>query len=384
MSRATAHEGSGTGDQDPIGDGHLPWGMLLVSGERCGSGSLQVMRTGHDRVFLIAAVSAAFFIAVLSAAANTNASELVVDGIVQVKGNQLAGTQAVIVSDDAGTMVLRDGLSHFEHTMRLQTRYLISFEREGCVTKQILFDTHVPADYLERAPFKFLFEVTLRRPPSGAVFEYAGPVGYVRFMPNLKDFGYDTDYRIKSEPALVERVRAFHLVENTSSSAATQLVPLIVAPVEVVQVVTERMAAGDVEVLSLRTTIPLVHLTGRVPLTPALVPRIFVVHRAVVPMPITEPTTVIARPRAAARVTIDPVRSVGSVPEPAADGRDEQLLVEPRRVTTIVRITLGGRLTEFRRVANQYGPVFFFTNGLSCSERQYAAGVGTATATVAH
>jgi hypothetical protein len=53
------------------------------------------------------------------------------------------------------------------------------------------------------------------------------------------------------------------------------------------------------------------------------------------------------------------------------DMREERLIVEPTRVTTVVHIRQAGEQVEYRRVAHRFGPVYFFKNGLSCTARQY-------------
>lgn len=54
-------------------------------------------------------------------------------------------------------------------------------------------------------------------------------------------------------------------------------------------------------------------------------------------------------------------------------GHYEQLIVEPRRVTTVIRLVDNGHTTEYRRVAHAYGAVFFFRNGESCAEGTFEA-----------
>jgi hypothetical protein len=52
-------------------------------------------------------------------------------------------------------------------------------------------------------------------------------------------------------------------------------------------------------------------------------------------------------------------------------GRSEELIVEKRRVTRIVRITQDGHTSEYRQVTHQFGQVFYFKDGESCSRWQY-------------
>lgn len=288
------------------------------------------------------------------------------------------GARAVIVSDDSMAMVLREGLSHFTHAFQLQTRYLISFEREGCVTKQILFDTHVPAEYLGFAPFSFPFEVTLAPPPAGIMFEYAGPVGFVRFMVELEDFGYDTDYRIKSDPPLQERLREFRISETGSAIVAARSARSTSGPHLEEPASSPDIRDDDVLAPMLSRVPPLVHLVLR---PGEVMSRLVPVRVATTPDLVAAPEPVQAAP--ASRSLPRPLALQPPAPqlmqeaaiEEAADMREEELLIETRRVTTIVRIRRRGELLEFHRVVHQYGAVFFFKNGQSCTELQYTAGV---------
>jgi hypothetical protein len=65
------------------------------------------------------------------------------------------------------------------------------------------------------------------------------------------------------------------------------------------------------------------------------------------------------------------------IPPSAAVGREEELIVEARRVTTVVRVHHPeGRSNEYRRVANANGTVYYFKDGLSIPEHVYVAGTG--------
>src|SRR5436189_56048 len=72
----------------------------------------------------------------------------------------------------------------------------------------------------EHAPFDFPFQVTLEPRPDGQRFEYAGPVGYIRYYPERKDFGYDTDYSRKADPILAKRMELATTDLKTSGPSA--------------------------------------------------------------------------------------------------------------------------------------------------------------------
>ena len=64
-------------------------------------------------------------------------------------------------------------------------------------------------------------------------------------------------------------------------------------------------------------------------------------------------------------------------PDPLQFGRQEELIVEANKVTTIVRIVNElGYQHEYRRVAHKFGPVFYFKDDQSIPAHMYADGTG--------
>ncbi len=319
--------------------------------------------------------------------------ELRVDGKLKIKGGDLNGARAIIVADDAGTVSLGDGLAHFTYALRLQTRYLFTFEQEGYTTKQVLFDTHVPVVDLAMAPFEFPFQVMLERPPSGTPVEYAGPVGFVRFMPERQDFGYDTDYRLKDGQPLFDRVREFRIAEmNLRQPVATvNSSTHLPTPVEALPP-SSPLPAHEAPPVALNTLAPVSALLAtviapvaepvRAPSPQPLAPRL----PAPLPVPKAASTAVqkvrsahvLAKPLASPRpLVIQAVTAATperSAPVVSEDMREEELIIGQTRVTTVIHIQRYGEQLEFRRVAHRFGPVFFFKNGRSCTAREYELG----------
>jgi hypothetical protein len=325
-----------------------------------------------------------------------SAAVLLLDGKVRITGAPLDGAIVVIMGHAGQANVLRSGLAHFEHALPLQSTFLLSFEREGCVTKQLYFDTHVPEEVMERAPFDFPFLVTLEAIPTGTPFEYAGPVGYIRYYAAQGDFGYDTDYSRKVDPLLVERMRNRDPQVTNAPSPSPGIPGDLVAArgesasparrngIEAVSILTipsplTPPALNEHRPVSVRLEPPAaehVHAGTKATAssTPELADRAGVrtSSKAQVPSPERD-----ERPAAKA----GPQRSEAAIgafpqgsPDPAASGvpaRSEELVVESRRITTIIRITEDGHTTEYRRVHHQFGEVFYFKNGESCSQRQY-------------
>jgi hypothetical protein len=51
--------------------------------------------------------------------------------------------------------------------------------------------------------------------------------------------------------------------------------------------------------------------------------------------------------------------------------RTEELIVEAGKVTTVVKVEVGGKATEYRRVFHKWGGVFYFKDGLACTQLVY-------------
>jgi hypothetical protein len=51
--------------------------------------------------------------------------------------------------------------------------------------------------------------------------------------------------------------------------------------------------------------------------------------------------------------------------------RDEELIVEPSRVTTVVTLSTGDRKDEYRKVVHKWGGLYYFKNGNTCTQEVY-------------
>lgn len=53
---------------------------------------------------------------------------------------------------------------------------------------------------------------------------------------------------------------------------------------------------------------------------------------------------------------------------------DQQTFVEPSKVTTVVRVTIGESVDEYRKVTHKWGGLYHFKNGSSCTAEMYQHG----------
>ncbi len=317
----------------------------------------------------------------LPVAVSATNAVLEVDGILRVKSLKLEGSRMIIIDKQGGTEVIDQGLARFKRTLPLQTSLLIAFERPGCVTKELYFDTHVPAEAMAHAPFQFPFQVTLEPLPEGQQFEYAGPVGYIRYHEEAEDFAYDTDYSRKADPVLAERMRTVmnDLYDRAPGVASPHPAPGKLPDPSVTNEVREVSDPFSIVVPTRASHAPLVHPTGRTAqeVVTEEAPTVAIPEPPVVAMVVEAPPVVEAPAPPLPPIVEEPVvAAVVEAPVPSSVQRSEDTIVEARRVITVVRYTdEAGRADEFRRVYHHYGGVFYFRNGTSCSERTYAEGI---------
>ena len=325
------------------------------------------------------------------------------DGIIRVKGADLHSATVTVVPGNAASYGLPVGSKHITLDLPLDDVYLISVQREGCPTKEVYFDTRVPVE-MHATEFQFPFQVTLESLPAERMFVYDGPVGFVRYVHALKDFGYETRYVIRVEDELKERMRSIResgvdpkvsipivsaiVVDRPRGEYSAALgavatmeegtiAPMVSRVPRMVHVVSSRLAMEEgaekreqVVVSPLSPVIPVVPTASLPPRQP---------HGTEVPA-FTLARTDVKRDPAPSGLT--PAASlpmdvrVSKAVAPVSRGeisRTEELISEPRRVTRIVRFTEpNGAVREYRRVTHAFGGVYYFQDSRSISERDFA------------
>ncbi|MEZ4721830.1 MAG: hypothetical protein R2813_08155 [Flavobacteriales bacterium] len=125
----------------------------------------------------------------------TNAQEkFVITGRFKVDGGSNSGAQIVLEKDGKKVKTV-DGSSRFEIPLDFQAVYVVSFEKDGYVTKRLRFDTHVPKERAEQGFFPFDFTVELFEQFDDVnVVVFNQPVGKISYSDLIDEFDYDTDY----------------------------------------------------------------------------------------------------------------------------------------------------------------------------------------------
>ncbi|MFZ1686494.1 MAG: hypothetical protein WAU70_03670 [Flavobacteriales bacterium] len=303
-------------------------------------------------------------------AANDN--YLAIDGRLRVHGASLEGARVTVFHEGRTSGVLTNDVARINMQLDLQSSYLLSFERAGCITKQLLFDTHVPTNALGAAPFSFPFKVTLEAMPVNSTLQYAGPVGLIRYSEAKADFDHDSKYTlveiddllIATLPAAVPTppVRMHEGLDRMDPiRSGLPEMPRSIIPDRTVSMGLPIAHSDRKETAATRT------ITGAT-VTAKASPGIATA------LPI--PKSVRSSNNKDSITRVEDRRTKAPEVLAFADGRMEECHAEKLRVTTVVRITAKGHTTEYRRVAHRYGPVYYFHNGSSCSETTYTAGVG--------
>lgn len=333
----------------------------------------------------------------LGGAASAARGTLHLDGILQIRGGA-ASSARIVVLPTGGMPYAMDNVSgRFKMSLPLDGTYLLSFEREGLVTKQVYFDTSVPLDKFE-SELSFLFKVTLFSFGKNDVYEYAGPVGFVHYDAGKADFDYETDYTLKPGMPMFKRITTLMaqmedrgtdglpkaVVVSYRASNAPAGSALVVAPEVPVSSQVERSlpdhaegalidirdgTVGDVpeddpvrEVLPVAQSTTAMHVEDH---ASTGIPVRVVGRAAEKPLEILD-----NRARSQRRTPNEPQVDPLSLPT-------EELIVERNRVITVVRVPEGtGHVSEYRRVADRHGMVVHFRDGVQIPEQIYREGTG--------
>ncbi len=121
-------------------------------------------------------------------------SKFIITGKFKIDGG--SNSEAKIVLEKNGKRVNTiEGTSKFEIGLDFDATYVVTFEKEGYVSKRLRFDTHVPAARIETGfyPFEFTVEIFEQYDDVNMVV-FNQPVGQIAYSDLIDEFDYDTDY----------------------------------------------------------------------------------------------------------------------------------------------------------------------------------------------
>ncbi len=306
-----------------------------------------------------------FALVMASLALHASRGSLHLDGILVIRGDASSSARVVVLPAEGAAYALNNVSGKFSLDLPLDGIYLVSFEREGLVTKQVYFDTTVPLEKRnEQASFPF--KVTLNPVGRDGVHAYAGPVGIVHYQASIQDFDHRTDYTLVPGAPMTKRISSLKkrmdlrdsegLPQGLVTSYRTHT--LVEAPVEAL---TKEGAPAVQD--------PLLEMSG-------IEQRIPVQQQAVLAAAAVE------RPQD--NEGMRDLRARSGAQEQATDHEQEariwsgeELITERNHVITVVRIVeRTGHLSEYRRVVHRHGLVVHFHDGVQIPEKVYREATG--------
>ncbi len=368
-----------------------------------------------------------FFIALLPAMGLAQRA-FTISGRLKVEGGGLDNARVVVYKNGEKDRVLTSGLGKFEMDLALNANYVLSFEKDGFVTKKLVFDTKAPAEAAANgfAPFEFAVSLFKQYDDINIVV-FNQPVGMIRYEPSTDDFDYDTDYTKSIQSQLqavmeqVERKQAEEQAqarkqEQEAAAAAKAQAQADAAAKKAAEAAAreeaERKAAEEAEAArkaeAERKTAEArkaeearkaqeerkAAARAKAEATPPPQPKAVAQKEEPPPPP---PAPKVTRNALMAKVTsgedgrrtqppvageeaspVHPAQALHGteerplVPEPVVEVvRQEELVVDPNKVMTVIRLEKEGASTEFKRIVHKWGGVFYFKNGESCTREVY-------------
>lgn len=370
------------------------------------------------RAFLLAAF------ALFMAAGLHAQGRFTVNGRMKVEGSDLSGARAVVYKNGVKERTITTGLTKFSLELDLNANYIVSFEKDGYVAKKLSFNTHAPAEAAAKGFTPFDFAVSLFKQYDDInLVVFNQPVGMIRYDAAAGDFDYDTDYTKSIHSQLQEATQRVERKQKEEQQAAAQAEKQKAEDAKAqakAKAEAEKQAAAQAAAEAKRQAEaerqakaeqarqeaaqreaekqrPAQAVKTEAPKPVAPTPPAPKPEKPIPPAPAPQRATLAAEPVKGhdGRRMVEPVMAEepsrverarphsASEERPAAErdepvvNRTEDLVVETGKVTTIVRIEVDGKSTEYRRVYHKWGGTFFFKDGQACSQVEYDSAVRT-------
>lgn len=335
-----------------------------------------------------------------------------INGRTKVDGGSLDGTRCVVYKNGEKLRTLTTSLGKFSMDLDVNADYVLSFEKEGFVTKKLSFDTHAPAEAIANGftPFDFAVSIFKQYDDVNTVV-FNQPVGMIRYDKNADDFDYDTDYTksIQSEldktmKFVAEKQRVEKEKEDASAKqreeedkakakaeAEKQKQEAAAAKQREKDEAQKQAQAKEAEAAARKAEQERLAMEARKakeapkaepkkeppPPPVAKAPKPKPEPRSAPPPVVAQRNKLRSEPKVGeeSRRRIAPIEVSEARPkyeEPAVEiTRNEQLIVEPNEVITVIELDNGRTRTEYRKVVRKYGTTFYFKDGQSCSKLTY-------------
>ncbi len=273
-----------------------------------------------------------------------------IDGRFRVQRGSMDQASVKMIRDGRISNVLTNDIRKVALDLELQAVYTLSFSCPGYLTKDLLFDTRMTSEAVANAPFEFKFDVTLEDLVAENRFAYAGPVGFIRFLGEREDFGYDTNYaftHMKKSPATIQgEAPEASLTASKGRRERHYVQPFI-----------EPTLAEDLAGLARTAADPRPEEEAQ-----------FVINGS----PDNEMCEIEA---VASNVNGLTNMAAAAASEAKAmksrKGVDRSVILEQERAIVITRFSSGGKFNELREIKHTDGTIMHFCNASSCSLKEY-------------
>lgn len=357
----------------------------------------------------------------------------VINGKLRVEGGDLNGANIIIEKNGHVEKTISAGNGRFSIPLLHNNQYILSFEKEGMVTKKLSFDTHAPAAGVEDGFAPFDFTVSLFKQYDDVnIVVFNQPVGMIRYYEDLDDFDYDTDYtksiqsRLRAAMAAMEEAKeeAERLAELEEKQAKEEEAARAKAELKAQKEAEaaekarleeeERIAKAQAEEEERRLAQVKAEEEERKRMAAAAAEeeirrlaqakaeederrrakakaaeeerkrweraaRIAALKKELAPS--HEGVDLRRQTYAAEGFEASPIRPAEAeeqIEEPYLAKaeeveviRNEQLIVESNKVVTRIILDDGEALAEYQKVVHKFGAVFYFKNGRSCTKQIY-------------
>lgn len=334
-----------------------------------------------------------------------------INGRVKVDGGSLDGCRMVVYLEGEKHRVVSSNLNRFSLDLELNKNYVLSFEKDGFVTKKLMFNTTAPGTAGQSGFSPFDFVVSLFKQYEGVnMVVFNQPVGMIRYNEVMGDFDYDTDYTksiqsaletaqaevdrkqkeeaSKDEQAEKQKQQQAKAEAQAAKDAAIRQKAQAKAEARVAKETAAQKATQGAEERQAEQALAKQIVPQPPPPLPAALP-IKERPRAPAPQPVRAAT--LPQPVALAEVRrttaprmleeTSPLQAAKArsmeeprpkfEPTPMVVVRQKDVIVTPNEVVTVIKVERGEVTTEYRRVARKYSGVFFFKDGRSCSQLIY-------------
>ncbi|HQV51481.1 MAG: hypothetical protein IPI00_04575 [Flavobacteriales bacterium] len=379
-----------------------------------------------NRVIYGVGRSLALFICAIGLSVTAYAqATLQVNGRIKIEGGDVQGSRAVVYKNGVKERTITTDLNKFSVVMDVNSTYIISFEKNGYVSKKLSFNTTVPSDAPTKDFLPFDFAVSLFQQYDDInIVVFNQPVGIIRYEPSMGDFDYDTDYT-KSIQSQLQAV--LDQVEERQNEEAKQAVDQQKEKAQQAKELAKAEAAAkrqeeanvkalanaeeehkaqlaeaeaqrkeqekrDAEALMKKKAeeqaalrVEPIKEEKPEPIAAAKPEPIPVQKR---PEPLVQHNTSLANVNsgtenrrsiaATSGLSENAVRPAREVPRMEQNDvpehlrpvtvRNEDLIVEPSKVIKLITYETAGVETEYRKVTHKWGGVFYFKSGVSCSQ----------------